>query len=552
MTRIESTECNPDQMKRHKLLGYSILSSLLLSLGWFSWFSGLVLFFGFIPLLFVEHYLYENRSTHGSRTVFRYASLSFILWNIISVYWIYHVTIIGALAVILINSFMMSFTFWLFHITHRRFGNRIGYFSLIVYWTAFEHIFLNLELNFPWLNLGNGLAYDINLIQWYEYTGILGGTVWLLVVNVLLFLFLKGMKAVPSASARNVRATLILLVMFLPIIFSFYRFHAYQEQQDPLSIVILQPNIDPYSEKFVTLSNEEQLTLLLSLADSLTTLETDYIIVPETALDDSIWLDSIDKNRSIKRIRAFIDPFPDVRFVTGIVSYRECDEHEAHPPTAREFRDTTAFYEVFNSAIQVDHTSGIQIYHKSMLVSGVEKIPYPSVFGFMERYLIDLGGVSESFGTQSERTTMNDPEKGIRVGTAICYESDFGEYYSGFVRNGANLMFVLTNDGWWVNRAGYRRHLALSSLRAIETRRSIARAANTGISGFINQKGEVIESTEWWTVDAIQSTLHLSSKQTFYVRYGDYIGRISDFLALFLILYTLSSALITGMKPSAQ
>ncbi len=531
-------------MKQYRLLWYSILSSLLLSLGWFSWFSGLVLFFGFLPLLAVEHYLYENRSTYGSRIVFRYSSLAFILWNIISVYWIYHATVIGAVVTIMVNSFMMSFTFWLFHITHRQFGNRIGYISFILYWVAFEHIFLNCELNFPWLNLGNGLAYEIQFIQWYEYTGILGGTIWLLVVNVLLFLFLKGMKTELSAPARNVRAGFILLVIFLPILFSLYRFYSYQEKTNPQSIVILQPNIDPYSEKFGSLSNEEQLILLLSLADSLTNSETNFVVGPETALDDSIWLDSINENRSIKRIREFIEPYPDVRFVTGIISYRQCEEDEVLLPTARKFSDTAAYFEVFNSALQVDHTHDIQVYHKSMLVSGVEKVPYPAIFGFMERFLIDLGGVSGSFGTQAERTTLNDPEKEIRVGTAICYESDFGEYYSGFVRNGANLMFVLTNDGWWVNRAGYRRHMAISGLRAIETRRSIARSANTGISCFINQKGEIIQSTGWWSVEVIQSTLNLNNDQTFYVRYGDYIGRISDFLALFLILYTLSGILM--------
>lgn len=535
-------------MKQKRLLWYSISSGLLLSLGWFSWFSGLVLFFGFIPLLFLEYFLYENRSIYSSRIVFRYASIAFILWNTISAYWIYHATVFGAAAIIVTNSFMMSFTFWLFHVTHRQFGDRIGSISFIVYWTAFEHIFLNCELNFPWLNLGNGLAYEIRFIQWYEYTGILGGTVWLLVINVLLFLFFKDIDKGHKKSGRKAIAAFTLLIVFLPMLFSFYRFYSYKEKNDPQSIVILQPNIDPYSEKFDNLSTEEQLSLLLSLAGSLTDSETDYIVGPETAIDDSIWLDSIHENRSIKRIQDFIRPFPGIRFITGVISYRRCEADEILPPTARKFRDTVAYYEVFNSAIQVEHTTRIQVYHKSMLVSGVEKVPYPAVFGFMERFIIDLGGVSGSFGTQAERTTLDDHSTGLKVGTAICYESDFGEYFSGFIRNGARLMFVLTNDGWWVNRAGYRRHLAYSGLRAIETRRSIARSANTGISCFINQKGEILQSTDWWTVDAIKSTLNLNDTRTFYVQYGDYIGRISTFLSLFLVLYTLSSVLMRKKK----
>jgi apolipoprotein N-acyltransferase len=531
-------------MGRRRMFLYCVLSSLLLSLGWVNWFSGLILFFGFIPLLFVEHYLFINRSTYKPHLVFRYATITFILWNGLSVYWIYHATIIGAVATILINSFLMSFTFWLFHVTHRQFGTRVGYISFIIFWIAFEHFFLNTELTFPWLNLGNGLAKDIRFIQWYEYTGVQGGTAWILIINVLLFLYLKDLKNQAERSIQIWRTGFLLFIVFLPIVFSIYRFHTYEEKTDPQSIVILQPNIDPYTEKFENLLNEEQLNILLGLADSLTDSETDYIVGPETAISDNIWENFINNNHSINRIRSFIEPFPNAKFVTGAISFRKYETGETLSPTARKFNDTTAFYEVFNAAMLIDHTPHVQFYHKSMLVNGVEKIPYPKVFGFMERFIFDLGGMSGSLGTQSQRTTLNDPDNGIKVGTAICYESDFGEFYSGFVRNGANLMMVITNDGWWGNTAGYKRHLAYSSLRAIETRRSIARSANTGISCFINQKGEIIQSADWWQMDVIKSILHLNNKQTFYVRYGDYIGRISDFLTVILILYTLVNILI--------
>lgn len=544
MKKNEFTAYNPCRLSSGRKLCLSILSGLLLTLAWTSWFSGLILFFAFIPLLFIEYSICSNKKTLRSNLVFQYASITFIIWNTLSVFWIYHATLFGAIAVILINSFFMSFTFWLFHIAHRQFGDRVGYISLIVLWIAFEHFFLNSELTFPWLNLGNGLAKEIRFIQWYEYTGVLGGTLWIFMINIFLFQFLRDLKNQTEEKMRIIRPVFLSIVVFLPILFSIILFCTYEEKNDPQSIVILQPNIDPYSEKFENLPNDEQLRILFRLADSLTNNETDYLIGPETSIDDNIWEDSLEYNQSINRIREYIEPFPNMKFITGIISNREYKSGETLSTTARRQSDTDVFYEVYNSAMQVDHSSNIQLYHKSRLVNGVEKVPYPKLFGFMERFIIDLGGVSGSFGTQDQRTTLDDPENEIKVGTAICYESDFGEYYSEFVRNGANLMVVITNDGWWGNSAGYRRHLAYSCMRAIETRRSIARAANTGISCFINQKGEILQATEWWQEDVIKSTLHLNSKQTFYVKYGDYIGRISDFIAVILILYTLVNILM--------
>lgn len=535
-------------MNRKKRIILCLLSSLLLSLGWFSWFTGLILIFAFIPLLLVEDHLYNNKDHYKPFQAFLYGSLTFIAWNAISVYWIYHATLVGAIAAVLISSLLMSTAFWLFHVTHRRFGNRLGYISFLIYWIAFEHFYLNAELSFPWLNLGNGLAKDILFIQWFDITGSLGGTLWLLMTNMLIFLLVKGFINNISKIQR-IRSTIFLfIVVFLPMIFSILRFYRYQEDSDPRTIVVVQPNIDPYKEKFGGLSNEQQLAIILELVDSLTSNQTDYIVGPETAVDDNIWENYINHNPSIVRIRKFIKKFPDAKFVIGLTTFRKFEEGEVLSPTAREFSDFEAYYDIYNAAGQIDTTLEVPLYHKSKLVTGVEKMPYPGIFKFLEKLIIDLGGTTGSYGTQTERSTLDDPSGNTKVGTAICYESVYGEYFSGYIRHGANLMFVITNDGWWGNTAGYRQHLTYSSLRAIETRRSIARSANTGISCFINQKGEIIDPTEWWRPDVIQSKLNINNKITFYVRFGDYIGRISDFLAVILMFYLLVNGLMNRAK----
>ncbi|MFP4047906.1 MAG: nitrilase-related carbon-nitrogen hydrolase, partial [Bacteroidales bacterium] len=131
------------------------------------------------------------------------------------------------------------------------------------------------------------------------------------------------------------------------------------------------------------------------------------------------------------------------------------------------------------------------------------------------------------------------------------YESVFGEYVSSYVRKGADVIFILTNDGW-LRSPGYMQHLHFARLRAIETRRDIARSANTGISAFINQKGELLKTTEWWERNALKGTLNANNEQTFYVEYGDYIGRVSTFLAVFALLYLIAKVLMRSTKNAEK
>jgi apolipoprotein N-acyltransferase len=113
----------------------------------------------------------------------------------------------------------------------------------------------------------------------------------------------------------------------------------------------------------------------------------------------------------------------------------------------------------------------------------------------------------------------------------------YGEFVTEYVRKGAGMLFIITNDGWWGNTPGHRQHFQYARLRAIETRRCIARSANTGISGFINQRGDVLQQTPYWQDAVISGKLLYDTTITFYVQYGDFLGRLSLFMSVFLLLY---------------
>ena len=535
-------------MKNRRLLTLSVFSGILLSLSYFPWFSGIILLIAFIPLLFVEEFIYSTKERNRPVILFAYAWLSFFIWNALTTFWIAKATLAGAIIVLVVNSFLFSLVFLLFHLTKRNLGRQFGNFSLLVYWIGWEYFYLNAEISWPWLNLGNGFAKDVSIIQWYELTGALGGTLWVLAVNLVLFALLRHYIVHKALAVQWPRMVFLAALIFAPILLSLYIFHDYEEKKDPWHIGIVQPSIDPYHEKFSGMSQEDQMDVLLNLADSIADDRMDYLVGPETAIHQDVQESKIRSHPDVMRIDSFVHQHPNLMVVLGMDSFRKFKSEEKPTSSARRIGESDSWIERYNSAIQIDTSGHWPVYHKSKLVVGVEKMPYSGVFGFLNDLVIDLGGTTGSRGTQEERETFGASGRGVKVAPVICYESIYGEYINGYVQNGAGLIFVITNDGWWGKTIGYRQHMHYARLRAIETRRSIARAANTGISCFINQKGQVINPAGWWERTAIQGTLNANDVKTVYVQYGDYIGRVAGFMAIFALLYLVAKVLVARSR----
>ena len=533
----------------HRVL-LAFLSAILFSIPFFQWGTGLFLLIAFVPLLLIEDEISGIKSKKGRRSYLWYWILTFYFFNLFTTYWVKHAAWVGIIAALVIGTTYMTLVFGLYSLTRRKLGNRLGYASLVVYWLAFEFLYLRAQINFPWLVLGNGFANDVMLIQWYEVTGALGGTLWVLVMNLAVFWLIKGVKASRAAitsESFGIKAVLcpnrsrliwVLGIFLVPLVISLVRYLTYEEKEDPYEMVVLQPNIDPYL-KFSGISQEEQTTYLMQILDSLVTPQTDYIIGPETFLNNSVWEDKISEHPEVLGFREFLKDYPGAKMVIGATTWKLYKDSTEFTHTSRPLRDGNYRFDSFNSAFQLDSTDHIPIYHKSMLVVGVEHMPYTRLLGFLENLTVHLGGTFRSHGTQEFRETFISPEDGTKVGPVICWESVFGEYVTDYVKEaGAHFIFIITNDGWWGDTPGHRQHNAYAHIRAIETRRSIARSANTGISSLINQKGQELSRIGWWERSGLRDTLNKNDHITFYVKHGDFIGRIAVFLTVILLLYT--------------
>ena len=522
-------------MKKIHLFILSILSGVFFTIGWPQYGYPAFLFSAFIPLLIIEDYIFRNRQDFSKFSVFFYTYPAFLIWNVLTTWWVWNSTPAAILAWTL-NAMFMGIVMNVFHLSRRNlYQHNYGYFMLVIFWITFEYIHLNWSITWTWLNLGNGFAVHYTWIQWYEFTGTHGGSVWIIVINIFLFKALNNLLLKQTTKRKilyNAIAGLALIIF--PIIISYIIYFGYEEKKNPINVIATQPNLDPYGEQY-SVPPAEVVDLNLKLAKSLMDGNPTIIAAPESTIQEDIWERNLQWSTTLKQIRDFIQENPEVKIIIGASTYDRLEEGEKIPNSARYHEGGKFYYDHFNTAFYLDSSESIQIHHKSKLTPGVEYMPSGGIFSFLEDLSIDLGGTVGSLGISENPGPFNLDEN-IKIAPIICYESIFGEYCTDFVRQGADLFIIITNDGWWGNTPGHRQHLLFTSLRSIETRRSIGRSANTGISCFTNQRGDIFQATQYWEQDVIKQELNLNDKVTFYAQFGDYFGRVSAFLSVVFIL----------------
>lgn len=532
-----------------KKITLSILSGLLLSLAWFDFPLGSITLVSFIPLLIILEQLLKTDKKNESLMFFSYTFLSFLIWNTITLWWIAHATIPGAIAAIVLSSIFMAFTMFLSFLSFKILGRRIGYLVFVCNWIAFEYVLMHSQLSWPWLILGNAFSNSIGLVQWYEFLGVFGGSAWILVVNVLIYETYRQTKS----RQKIIKSYLIGLTVLIlvPITYSILRFYTYQEKSNPVNVMILQPNIDPYNEKFTT-SAFTQMQTLTNTAKTHIKSEPDFFIAPETAIATGFYEDKANQNNAILHIIDFLQDYPNSQFIIGATTRKKYVNPGNFTKTSTISKDKSYAHDIFNSSLQISSDSTIQFYHKSKLVPGVETMPFPWVTEIFSDVLVDLGGINGTHGTQDYRTAFENNKNAIRPGVPVCYESVYGEFNNEFVKAGANVLFIITNDGWWKNTAGHKQHMRYAKLRAVETRRSIARSANTGISCIINQKGQVVQKLGWWERGAINGIINANTDQTFYVKYGDFVARMGLVVSIIILVITILSKIKSRLEKNAR
>ncbi|MEN8244914.1 MAG: apolipoprotein N-acyltransferase [Thermodesulfobacteriota bacterium] len=509
----------------------ALISGLLLGFPWIYSSLAFLTFVAWIPLFILEERLRDRPNPY---LVFNYALACFLVWNILGTWWVTRAHLLGGMLIILANALCQAFSFWL--------ASRVGAINrmprllpFVVIWMGFEYFHEWWDLAWPWLNLGNALAATPEIIQWYEFTGARGGTLWIILANVSGLTLYKSWQD-GSVRRRMIAGAACLLIVTLPVFLSWHIYRNVEIGADTLSFALVQPNLDPYTEKFVPEKQAGHMDLFFDTAGQLCDEKTRLLIGPETQIVAQI--DEQDPGASLqfRRLKAFQQQYPQLSILLGVHSFERLARDETVPGSRYDV-EKNVHYEAFDSALFLPSGSDARFYHKTKLVPLFERMPFVQHLRFLGRFSLELGGYNGTYSNRQAHAAFKDHEKAVSILPIVCFESIFGSYCARRLSEQSGFIGMVTNDGWWKNTPGYKHHFNFSRMRAIECRRDLIRAANNGISAHIDARGRVVARTAWWQAATLKGDVHLRAGRTFFSRYGDFLGRGALFCSVGLSLY---------------
>ncbi len=440
-----------------------------------------------------------------------WAPVIFLGWNIGCIGWLGEVEVNQVMALVpalIVNTGLFSLAWWLVRRTWKRLPARWAWISLPVAWVPVEWIHFYWDLDFPWLTVGNALAEWPIFAQGYEIAGSSLGSLWILGINGLVFSLLKKEINWNRKAGIAIAIWIMFPLFFLPLGWR-------GSNAKMMEVTVVQPNIETYQEKYDWGKYADQFHSMALLSEKEG--NGDWIIWPETAVPGNfpirfpagfdrkslqIWQwDSLENLSSRLKNK---------NLVVGASCYGVFLDSLA--PNGQRVETYNAFLWFRNGALQ-------GIYQKSKMVAGVEKIPFVDLIPGLKSLSLDFGGTTESLQGQDTLSIFNDGKSSVCP--LICFEQDFGRHASK--GNWGNFIAIGTNDGWWSNSNGHLQHFEIARLRAIENRKWVARAANTGKSGFIDPQGKAVGKTlNWNDKGVITQKISLEERTTWYARWGDY------------------------------
>ena len=529
-----------------KYIFLAILSAVLLSISWPIYGVPFFIFVAFVPLLFMEHFVSQDIVKRKGWVIFGCSYLAFMIWNIVTTGWLYYAqnpdgspALMAVIFPVLVNSLLMSATFQFYYWFKKNQKLSISLVFFVAVWMCFEKFHMEWEFTWPWLNLGNVFADYPRLIQWYDTFGATGGSFWILTVNILIFYGLEQLRLFSIQKRFIGYFVMIFGIIIIPMLFSFLKYENFNEKSmGQVKVMMLQPNLDPYTEKY----QKDSLQIvqeLLDLAQN-SSEKIDYYIAPETAFPGSGGLSEkgFHHSQSIHLVQDFLMNRPKSIFVGGVSTYNIYRSEEEKTETSTHYPQHNFWIDHYNSAMQIIPYQNSEIYHKGKLVPGVEIFPYMNVLKpILGNAMLNFGGAVTSLGRDKDRKIFLNSYQQGKPAPIICYESIYGDFVTEYVKKGANFLAIMTNDSWWGVSQGHKQLLAYARLRAIETRREIARAANSGISAHIDARGEILSQTSYGQKTALTANIKLYQEESIYVKIGDVFSKISILIFGVLLIF---------------
>jgi apolipoprotein N-acyltransferase len=474
-----------------------VASAILTSLSFHPIGLHFLAWFGLVPLLFAI----ENIKPSFA---FKSGIIFGFLFSLFSLFWLVFLQIeINIKILLLFGLILMFLYFGLYYGTGLLIANKIGLWFLPFILAGLEFIRGIGELGFPWLSFGYSQARYPLVIQQAAIYGIYGLSFWIVLINIIVYKLIKLRKA---------EYYVMFIIMFgLPLLYGVLRVK--EPGGEFISVGVVQPNIDP-NLKFTKAMREQTFNRLIYLSEKggkITHEKTDkpfdIIIWPETAIP---------------------------LFLQFSGKYQECVYELSDRINTPIFTGTPIYdfenREIYNGAVLIEPKKGItQMYKKIHLVPFGEHIPFDNYIPLFKK--IDVGGGDYASGKEYKIFKS----KGLKFSCLICFESIFPELSRAFVKDGADLLINITNDGWFGKISGPQQHSDMAILRTVENGVPLARSANTGISMIVDKYGRILVETGLFKEDFISSRVSIKHERTIY----QIIGHIFPIISLLFVTVVL-------------
>jgi apolipoprotein N-acyltransferase len=506
-----------------------LLSGLLLGISFPSWPSvhlEPLAWIALVPLLLsLEH---EERFG----PFFRKSWMAMLLFCFITLWWVSLATLVGGILTVFAQSLFSTVPLLAFYYFRKKVGFRFALLALPFIWTGWEWVYMQQDLSFGWLTFGNSQANLLWMVQYADLTGVWGVSFWLVTFNVLVLLLIRGKE---SFRVKAVIAAVMIVMIVAPLLYARQVFrNAGADTASPvIRIALVQPDIDPH-EKWSEFSPERTLSRLYRLTGQTVSEDRPELVIwPETAIP--FYIRSPENKPFMTSVRRMVERW-NTPLLTG---FPDEEPSTPHSGTGEVMAASGGEYAAYNASMLLRPTAGtVQIYRKMRLVPFGERVPYMEYFPWLERFSFSMSGISSWSKGRSETIMCFTSRDGrpVRIANIICYESIFPGLVSTFVSRGAQLLTLVTNDGWYGTSYGPWQHAAIGRLRCIENRRAMARCANTGVTLFYDTCGRSYAETSWWQQSVLTAEAPLENRITFYTAHPDVVPQaclaIAGLLAL--------------------
>ena len=522
--------------------------------------GGLLAFVAFVPLIVALE------SGTRLREAFKTSWVAMFVLGLVSNYWVGgwkamgeadpFLMFSGALLAV-VHPFFLVVPWLLYDIVRRRFGRTIALYSLPVLQAGFEYAHSFGDLAYPWLNLYNTQTYNLVYDQFIEISGPYLLSIFIVLVNVEIFQLLRSRTFQGTVAERQNtpypkgygygHLVVLAVLVILPYIYGSFAINEHEDSRASLRVTIVQPNIDPWAKWYT----DEQRTLDTNFEATMTALRanhdsTDLIVWPETAI--TFYITSPAKSYELGELYKFIATMHHP-LLTGFpdrATYLE--GQDSIPQDATPAGVNGIYYRSWNAAMMVyEDTNGRMhraAYHKQKLVPLGEHIPFIQLFPFLGKWFqwgVGIGSWNYGEGYEPLDLPLAAEHDSLKITPTICYESVYPSFVRHFEDHGANMLAVITNDGWYGRSSGPYQHEQFAVLRAIENRRWVVRCANTGISTFIDDRGRYVQSLPLFVSGSITERVPLIERKTLYVRWGDYIAIPAMIYSIIILIVALSA-----------